>query len=113
MSARPHHGSARLGQPIGLYSHGFLSTGTKRTLHVAGQLAVGTDQSSVGTGDFDAQFRKVFDNFGAVLEAAGMTFDHVVKFTTYLINPDNIGDFYRVRAEVFPTLFTASEYPPN
>src|SRR5690348_15828287 len=113
MRVRPHHGSEKLGQPLGMYSHGFLSINNQRTLYVAGQLSAAPDGSSVGVGDFDAQFRQVFHNFGAVLEAAGMTFDHVVKFTTYLTDPDRISDFYRVRAEVFPTLFSFKERPPN
>jgi len=103
----------RLGQPIGLYSHGFAADDVHRTLYVAGQLAVGADQASVGAGDFDAQVGQVFANFGAVLGAAGMTFDHVVKFTTYLVDPEHFAEFYRVRAGLFPTLFTGPDYPPN
>ncbi|MBX6388610.1 MAG: RidA family protein [Frankia sp.] len=113
MPERPHLRTDKIGDPIGLYSHGFVADGVTRTLHVAGQLSVGTDGASVGEGDFDAQFRQVFANFGAVLAAAGLTFDDVVKFTTYLVAPEHIDDFYRVRAEVFPTLFTTTDYPPN
>jgi enamine deaminase RidA (YjgF/YER057c/UK114 family) len=113
MGVRAHLQSERLCQPIGLYSHGFVSAGVQRTLYVAGQLAVGAGQKSVGEDDFEGQFRQVFANFGAVLEAAGMTFDHVVKFTTYVTDPARISEFYRVRAKVFPGLFTATEYPPN
>lgn len=111
--SRPHHNTEKLGQPLGMYSHGFLSHNPERTLYVAGQLSATVDGSSVGVGDFDAQFVQVFKNFGAVLEAAGMEFDNVVKFTTYLTSPDLIADFYRVRAQVFPTLFEAEEPPPN
>jgi enamine deaminase RidA (YjgF/YER057c/UK114 family) len=82
-------------------------------LYIAGQLAVGTGQKSVGEDDFEGQFRQVFANFGAVLEAADMTFDSVVKFTTYVTDPAHISEFYRVRAQVFPELFTGTEYPPN
>ena len=113
MPERPHLRTGRIGDPIGLYSHGFVADGVTRTLHVAGQLAVGVDGSSVGAGDFDTQFRQVLTNFGAVLEAAGMCFDDVVKFTTYLVDPEHVDDFYRVRATVFPTLFTGADYPPN
>lgn len=113
MRERPHLDSEKLGQPLGMYSQGFVSTNQQRTLYVAGQLSAATDGSSVGVGDFDAQFRQVFNNFGAVLEAGDMTFDHVVKFTTYLTSADLIPDFYRVRAEVFPTLFALAEPPPN
>lgn len=110
MPVRAHLQSERLGEPIGLYSHGFVAAGIQRTLHIAGQLAVGSGQESVGEDDFEAQ---VFANFGAVLEAAGMTCDHVVKFTTYLTDPAHVSEFYRVRAQVFPELFTTAECPPN
>lgn len=113
MTLRAHLETSRIGQPLGMYSQGFLCSGTERTLYVAGQLAAAKDGSSVGVGDFDAQFRQVFENFGAVLEAADMTFDNVVKFTTYLTSADLISDFYRVRAEIFPTLFRQAEPPPN
>ena len=74
MPARRRYQSQSLGDPIGLYSHGFVSSGTQRTLYVAGQLSVGAGQKSVGQGNFDEQFHQVFANFGAVLEAAEMTF---------------------------------------
>jgi enamine deaminase RidA (YjgF/YER057c/UK114 family) len=105
--------SDRLGQPIGMYSHGFMTQPHGRMLYIAGQLAVGVAQELVGEGDFDAQMRQVFDNFGAVLEAAGLTFDHVVKFTTYLIDPTHIEHFYAVRESLFPVLFGRRAYPPN
>src|ERR1700730_10435144 len=105
--------SDRLGQPIGMYSHGFMTQPQGRTLYVAGQLAVGVAQELVGEGDFDAQMRQVFDNFGAVLEAAGLTFDHVVKFPTYLTDAAHIGHFYAVRERLFPVLFGRRTYPPN
>lgn len=113
MTERPLLRTDRIGQPIGLYNHGFVCEGVERTLYVAGQLSVGADQESVGAGDFEAQVKQVFANFGAVLEAAGMTFDDVVKFTTYLVDPDHIAEFYRVRAGLFPALFTGTDYPPN
>jgi 2-iminobutanoate/2-iminopropanoate deaminase len=105
--------SDRLGQPIGLYSHGFMTEPQGRLLYVAGQLAVGTAQELIGEGDFDAQMRQVFGNFGAVLEAAGLTFNHVVKFTTYLTTAEHIERFYALRERLFPSLFGRATYPPN
>jgi enamine deaminase RidA (YjgF/YER057c/UK114 family) len=112
MVARADLMASNLGAPVGLYSHGFMAE-RGRTLMVAGQLAVDARQEVVGRDDFAAQMRQVFDNFGEVLQAAGMSFDNVVKFTTYLVHPDDIANFYDVRVQLFPTLFSTDVYPPN
>jgi enamine deaminase RidA (YjgF/YER057c/UK114 family) len=96
-----------------MYSHGFMTQPHGRLLFVAGQLAVGVNQELVGEGEFEEQMHQVFANFGAVLNAAGLTFDHVVKFTTYLISAEHIDRFYSVRAQMFPGMFTRRNYPPN
>lgn len=105
--------SEQLGQPLGMYSHGFITRQQGRLLYIAGQLAVGIGQELIGGGDLETQMRQVFANFGAVLEAAGLTFDHVVKFTTYLTSAEDIERFYAVRAQLFPVLFERRGYPPN
>jgi enamine deaminase RidA (YjgF/YER057c/UK114 family) len=102
-----------LGEPIGLYSHGALMSRPSRLLYVAGQLAVDREGQVVGAGDFDTQMRQVFTNLGHVLGDAGMEFADVLKFTTYLIAPDDVESFYATRAELFPTLFPTEAYPPN
>jgi enamine deaminase RidA (YjgF/YER057c/UK114 family) len=101
-----------LGEPIGLYSHGALLREPKTLLFVAGQLAVDTDGNAIGS-DLAAQMHQVFANLGHVLRSASLDFADVVKFTTYLVNADHIDDFYAVRAELFPSLFPTSRYPPN
>ncbi|MCY3829240.1 MAG: RidA family protein [Rhodospirillaceae bacterium] len=96
----------------GLYSNA-TAVPAGPTLHIAGQLAVGRDGSVVGKGDFDAQMRQVLDNLSAVLEGAGLGFNHIVKFTTYLVHSQDIERFMAVRAEAFPALFGGETYPPN
>ena len=96
----------------GLYSHvGKVDSGP--LLFVAGQLAVDARGAVVGTHDFDAQFRQVFDNLGAVLKGMGASFDDVIKFTTYLVHSQDIDKFMKARAELFPRLFSGASYPPN
>jgi len=96
----------------GLYSHA-TSVPAGRTLHIAGQLSVGSDGSVVGENDFDAQMRQVLDNLAAVLEGTGLGFNNIVKFTTYLVHSQDIGAFMEIRAELFPSLFGGTLYPPN
>jgi enamine deaminase RidA (YjgF/YER057c/UK114 family) len=96
----------------GLYSHATLVTAGP-LLFVAGQLAVDRDGAVVGKNDFDRQFAQVFDNLTLVLKGLGTSFDDVVKFTTYLVHSQDLEKFMRLRAALFPTLFTAPVYPPN
>jgi enamine deaminase RidA (YjgF/YER057c/UK114 family) len=96
----------------GLYSHiGKVSSGS--LLFVAGQLSVGANGEVVGAHDFDRQFRQVFSNLGDVLKGMGLTYNDVVKFTTYLVHSQDIPLFMKRRAALFPRLFKGPLYPPN
>ncbi len=100
------------GPAQGLYSHvGRVRSG--ELVFIAGQLSVGDDGSVIGKGDFNAQFRQVFDNLGKVLKGMNLTFNDVVKFTTYLVHSQDIEKFMQLRAELFPALFQGETYPPN
>jgi enamine deaminase RidA (YjgF/YER057c/UK114 family) len=103
-----------VGVPIGLYSQvARLSGGTGDLIFVAGQLATDSRGDSVGAGDFPAQMRQVFANVGAVLAAEGLGFDSIAQMTTYLRGEELIGEFYRVREELFKDLFPGGAFPPN
>lgn len=96
----------------GLYSHvGLVQGGT--LAFIAGQLAVGSDGSVVGKGDFEAQFRQVFSNLGDVLRGLDADFRRVVRFSTYLVHSQDIEKFMVLRREMFPKLFGPVPYPPN
>ena len=100
------------GPAQGLYSH-VARVEAGPLYFIAGQVAVGRDGAVVGKGDFERQCRHVFDNLGAVLGGLGLGFDDVAKFTTYLVHAQDIEPFVRVRAALFPTLFSGALYPPN
>lgn len=57
------------------------------TLYVAGQVARDAEGTLVGPNDAAVQARQVYANLGAVLAAAGARPEHVVKVTTYLVDP--------------------------
>jgi 2-iminobutanoate/2-iminopropanoate deaminase len=57
------------------------------TVYVAGQVARDAAGDLVGPHDAAAQAAQVYANLGAVLTAAGARPDHVVKVTTYLVDP--------------------------
>ena len=96
----------------GLYSHIGKVTGGS-LLFIAGQLSVGARGELVDKHDVDAQMHQVFEHLGAVLKGAGVGFDDVIKFTTFLVHAQDIEKFMRARAELFPKLFRGPSYPPN
>ena len=58
-------------------------------------------------GDITVQTRQVLNNIKAVLAAAGLTMDNVVKTTVFL---QNMGEFAAMNA-VYAEFFTEGQYP--
>ncbi len=54
-------------------------------------------------GDIAQQTRRVFENLGAILEAAGLSFDAVVRTTVYLLDMNE----FAAMNEVYATFFSA------
>jgi len=80
----------------------------RKLVFLSGQVPVNRDGQTVGKGDFEVQARQVFHNLADQLEAVGATFDHVVKFGFFLVNPDDCGTLRHVRAE-----YLSDEYPTS
>jgi len=72
-------------------------------LFVSGQVPIDPATGNLVEGDIAAQTRRVFDNIGAILEAAGASFDHVVRTTVYLAD---MNDFAAMN-EVYGTYFSS------
>ena len=103
----------RLGTSGGMFSPGVKVTEPASTLFIAGQISAGADGSTVGEGDFAAQVRQVFHNIGVVLDAGGMGFCDIVKFTTFIVGQQHVPTFVETRGEIFPELFGVGPYPTN
>lgn len=88
---------------IGPYSQAIVSGD-----HVfsSGQIPIDPKTGELVEGDITVQTERVLDNLGAVLEAAGSDFSHVVKTTIFLTD---LGDFQAVNA-TYAKRFTAA--PP-
>jgi 2-iminobutanoate/2-iminopropanoate deaminase len=56
-----------------------------RLILIAGQVPHDAHDKMVGEGDFDAQVEQVFKNVGRALEAAGGSFDNLVKINNYCV----------------------------
>lgn len=70
-------------------------------LFVSGQIPLDPETGILVEGDLAAQTHRVFENLGAILAAAGATFDHVVRTTVYLAD---MNDFPAMN-EVYATYF--------
>jgi enamine deaminase RidA (YjgF/YER057c/UK114 family) len=64
---------------------------------IAGQVALDKSGNVVGPDDFRAQVQQVFENLKAAVEAAGGTFNDVVKLNSYFVDLSHVAEFRDVR----------------
>lgn len=88
---------------IGPYSQGILAGDT---LYCSGQIAIDPESGSMVTTGIEPETERVLENLGAVLKAARMGFENVVRCTVYLAD---INDYAQVN-EIYARYF--SEAPP-
>lgn len=85
---------------IGPYSQ---AVRTGKFLFGSGQIALDPATGQLVEGDAAAQTRRVMQNIAAVLDAAELTFRHVVKTTVFLANIDDFAAVNAVYGEYFPS----------
>ena len=73
----------------------------------SGQIPIDPATGNLVEGDITAQTRQSLTNVKAVVEAAGLTMDHVAKTTVFL---QNMADFAAMNA-VYAEFFTEGNYP--
>ena len=76
-------------------------------LFLSGQVALDPATGKLVTGDIGAQTEQIFANISAVLEAAGKSFDDVMKTTVYLADMKDFGAMNTVYARYFETPYPA------
>jgi 2-iminobutanoate/2-iminopropanoate deaminase len=81
VTTRKHVSTSDAPTPIGPYSQGVIAGGL---LFVSGQIAIDPASNQLVSGDIEAQTEQVMKNLLAVLKAAKMGADNVVKTTVYL-----------------------------
>jgi enamine deaminase RidA (YjgF/YER057c/UK114 family) len=102
-----------LNAPGGSYSHVARVPPGTTLVAIAGQIAVATDGTFVGKGDFEAQCGQVYANIGAALEAAGGGWADVIQMMTFLTSREDVPRLRAWREREFPRLFPDRRYPPN
>lgn len=84
--------------PIGPYHQARRAGGF---VFCSGQIAIDPATGALIAGDVAAQTRRVLDNLGAVLEAAGTDFAGVVKTTIFLVDMSDFATVNAIYAERF------------
>ena len=90
--------------PIGPYNQAILKN---NTLFISGQIPINPATGEVITASIEAETIQVMENLKAVLEASGMTFEHVVKATIFITN---MNDFARIN-EVYGSYLNEKTAP--
>ncbi len=90
--------------PIGPYNQAVL---VENTLYSSGQIALNPATMELVLDDIETETKQVMENMKAVLAAAGMTFENVIKTSIFIINMD---DFSRINS-VYGSYFSEDTAP--
>ncbi len=96
--------------PVGPYAHVVSVPPGGRLVYCAGAVALGPDGEVVAEGDIVGQTRQVMENLRLALQAAGATFDDVVKVTNYVVDVNDWRQVLPVRAEYLREPYPASTF---
>ncbi|PKQ43997.1 RidA family protein [Confluentibacter flavum] len=90
--------------PIGPYNQAVLSG---ETLYLSGQIAMNIETGMLVLDNIKAETKQVMENLKAVLNAADMSFDNVVKSTIFI---SDMNDFSQIN-EVYGSYFEDANAP--
>ena len=84
--------------PLGPYSQAVLNG---NMLYTSGQIAINPATGELVTGTIETETEQVMQNMKAVLDAAGMTFENVVKTTIFIMNMNDFGTINTIYGSYF------------
>ena len=84
--------------PIGPYNQAVLSG---NTLYTSGQIALDPETMELVLDDIKTETKQVMKNMKAVLEAADMTFEHVIKSSIFISDMNNFSEINDVYGSYF------------
>ena len=90
--------------PIGPYNQAILSG---NTLYTSGQIAIDPSTGKLKVGTIEEETTLVMENMKAVLAAAEMTFDNVIKTSIFISDMNNFSEIN----EVYGSFFNESTAP--
>ncbi|MNQ52674.1 Enamine/imine deaminase [compost metagenome] len=84
--------------PIGPYNQAVLSG---NTLYASGQIAINPASGELITENINDETKQVMENIAAILEAANMTFENVVKATIFIMDMNNFSAINTIYGSYF------------
>ncbi|MEL1253499.1 RidA family protein [Flavobacterium sp. DGU38] len=84
--------------PIGPYNQAVL---TGNTLYASGQIAINPSTGELVTENINDETHQVMQNIAAILEAAEMTFENVVKTSIFIMDMNNFAAINTVYGSYF------------
>lgn len=70
-------------------------------MYVSGQASVDPGTGAIVSGGFEAEMRRSIDNLRAILEAGGLSLDHVINVKSYVADEADLALYNRIYAEYF------------
>ena len=92
--------------PIGPYSQAVVAN---NMLYVSGQIALNPVSGALETSDITTETKQVMENIRAILIAAGLGFEDIVKTSIFLSDMNNFGTVNEVYGAYFKDAFPARE----
>lgn len=89
------HNPNTVAQPAGPYSHGVEVPPNARWLYISGQIGIAPDGTVPS--DFEAQAEQCWRNIKAILAAAGMGVENLVKCTHFVTRAADVATYGKVR----------------
>jgi 2-iminobutanoate/2-iminopropanoate deaminase len=84
--------------PIGPYNQAIL---VGNTLYTSGQIAINPATGSLVLDTIEAETKQVMENMKAVLEAAQMSFENVIKTTIFITDMNDFGKINTIYGSYF------------
>jgi 2-iminobutanoate/2-iminopropanoate deaminase len=84
--------------PIGPYNQAVLSG---NTLYTSGQISLDPKTMELVLDDIKTETKQVMENLKSVLEAANMTFEHVIKTSIFISDMNNFAQINEVYGSYF------------
>ena len=86
---------ATMPKPVGYSQMAMVKGGT--VVFISGQVALDKSGNVVGKDEFRLQVEQVFENLKAAVEAAGGTFNDVIKLNSYFTDFSHLSEFRQAR----------------
>lgn len=92
--------------PIGPYNQAVMVGGT---LYISGQICIDPASGNMKNKDVQEETHQVMHNLKAILDAAGLTFNNVVKTTIFITDMNRFSEINEVYGKYFEGDFPARE----